>query len=192
MARAVARETRATIINGHWVVPGGVTAWAAAPQLPLVISLHGSDVFVAETFGPARFATRHAFARAGFVTACSDDLGRRAVALGADRSRLETIPDGVGVARFRPDATVRARLRAELDVPAGAPLAFMAGRLVRKKGFEYAIDALADLPQVRLVLAGAGSIASSASAPARRRRSPPLSAARSGIGSRTTWPRPTS
>ena len=47
-ARSVARRHRATIMHGHWVIPGGVTAAAAAPSLPLVISLHGSDVFVAE------------------------------------------------------------------------------------------------------------------------------------------------
>src|SRR6185436_1839470 len=109
------RRTRADIINGHWVVPGGVTAWAAAPRLPLVISLHGSDVFVAETFWPARVAARRAFRHASFVTACSDDLGRRAVALGADRSRLETVPYGVDAGRFRPDAAVRAALRREFD-----------------------------------------------------------------------------
>src|SRR6185436_16849446 len=107
---------------------------------------------------PARVATRHAFGHAAFVTACSDDLGRRAVALGADRTRLETIPYGVDVARFRPDARVRAARRAELELPPGAALAFMAGRLVRKKGFEYAIDALAALPDVRLALAGAGTL----------------------------------
>ena len=41
-------------MHGHWVVPGGVTAALAAPALPLVISLHGSDVYVAETLAPAR------------------------------------------------------------------------------------------------------------------------------------------
>jgi glycosyltransferase involved in cell wall biosynthesis len=96
-ARAVARRHRATVMHGHWVIPGGVTAAAAAPALPLVISLHGSDVFVAETFPPARIAARRAFRRAGFVTACSDDLARRAVALGADAGRIETVPYGVDV-----------------------------------------------------------------------------------------------
>jgi phosphatidyl-myo-inositol dimannoside synthase len=157
-AGAVARRHRATIMHGHWVIPGGVTAAAAAPGLPLVISLHGSDVYVAETLAPARFAARIAFRRAGFVTACSDDLGRRAVALGADPTRLETVPYGVDVERFRPDPALRSARRAELGLAADVLLAFAAGRLVRKKGFEYLIDALPTLPGVVLALAGAGTL----------------------------------
>lgn len=157
-ARRVATTHRATVMHGHWVVPGGVTAAMAAPGLPLVISLHGSDVYVAETLAPARAAARWAFGRAGFVTACSDDLARRAVAIGADPGRIATVPYGVDVGRFRPDAAVRALRRAELGVAPGAPLVVAAGRFVRKKGFEYLIDALAVLPDATLALAGEGTL----------------------------------
>lgn len=159
MVRAVARRHRATVVHGHWVVPGGVTAAAAAPRLPLVISMHGSDVYVAETVAPARMAARAAFRRAGFVTACSDDLNRRAVALGASPDRIETVPYGVDEARFRPDPLARSALRQELAVAAGAPLLCAAGRLVRKKGFVYLIDALGHLPGAVLALAGDGTLA---------------------------------
>jgi hypothetical protein len=64
-ALRVARKKRATLMHAHWVVPGGVIGAAAAGSLPLVISLHGSDVFVAERHGVARMAARGAFARAG-------------------------------------------------------------------------------------------------------------------------------
>lgn len=158
-ARSVARRYRATVMHGHWVVPGGVTAAAAAPSLPLVISLHGSDVYVAETLAPARVAARAAFRRAGFVTACSDDLNRRAVALGAAPDRIETVPYGVDGERFRPEAGTRARLRRDLAVPDDTPLVVAAGRLVRKKGFEYLIDAMAGLPGAVLALAGDGTLA---------------------------------
>lgn len=157
-ARSVARRCGATVVHGHWVVPGGVTAALAAPRLPLVISLHGSDVYVAETLAPARVAARAAFRRAGFVTACSDDLNRRAVALGAAPERIETVPYGVDGTRFRPDGARRAALREALRVPPGATLLFAAGRLVRKKGFEYLIDAVAGLPGAVLALAGGGTL----------------------------------
>jgi glycosyltransferase involved in cell wall biosynthesis len=158
MARTVAQHHRATVMHGHWVVPGGVTAALAAPSLPLVISLHGSDVFVAERFWPARFAARRAFGRAGFVTACSDDLSQRAIALGADPTRIATVPYGVDAARFRPDADVRAARRGDLGVGDRIPLCVAAGRLVRKKGFEYLIDAVAAVPEVVLALAGDGTL----------------------------------
>jgi glycosyltransferase involved in cell wall biosynthesis len=157
--RSVARRFRATVMHGHWVVPGGVTAAAAAPSLPLVISLHGSDVYVAETVAPARIAARQAFRRAGFVTACSGDLARRAVALGAAPERIETVPYGVDVDRFRPDVQARRTERQALAVREGTPLVVAAGRLVRKKGFEYLIDAMARLPAAVLALAGDGTLA---------------------------------
>ena len=160
-ARAVARTFRATVMHGHWVVPGGVVAAAAAPALPLVVSLHGSDVFVAERYWPARRAAGMVFRRAGAVTACSADLGQRAVALGARADRVDVVPYGVDPDRFRPDPFVRARRRANLGIATHTPLVFAAGRLVRKKGFEYLIDALAAIPQevgVQAAIAGAGDL----------------------------------
>lgn len=158
-AMRVAQKRRATVMHGHWVVPGGVIAAAARPALPLVVSLHGSDVFVAERTPPARVAAARVFARAGFVTACSADLATRAVALGAAPDRLEVVPYGVDAARFHPSADARARLRAEAGLGADVPVLFAAGRLVRKKGFEYLIDALRLTdPAARLVIAGTGDL----------------------------------
>ena len=146
-------------MHGHWVVPGGVIAAAARPALPLVVSLHGSDVFVAERTPPAGAAARRVFGRAGFVTACSEDLARRAVALGAAPDRLEVVPYGVDTDRFRPVPAERAALRARIGVPAEQPLVVAAGRLVRKKGFEYLIDAMTAIPSAHLVLGGDGDLA---------------------------------
>jgi glycosyltransferase involved in cell wall biosynthesis len=160
-ARSVANRHRATVMHGHWVVPGGVIAAAAKPSLPLVVSLHGSDVYVAETLAPARFVAGRVFRRAGAVTACSDDLARRAIGLGADPERVEVVPYGVDVERFRPDPAGRDGRRATVGVSDRGVLIFSAGRLVRKKGFEYLIDAMARLPAdpaVTLCLAGAGDL----------------------------------
>jgi glycosyltransferase involved in cell wall biosynthesis len=158
-ARGVARRHRATVVHAHWVVPGGITAALACPGLPLVVSLHGSDLYVAETVAAARYAARVTFRRAGFVTACSDDLGRRAVALGADPDRLETVPYGVDVDRFRPDSSAREALRGRIANDRGVPIVFAAGRLVRKKGFEYLIEAMRHVPRAVLALAGDGTLA---------------------------------
>jgi glycosyltransferase involved in cell wall biosynthesis len=160
-ARQVARRYGATIMHGHWVIPGGITAALAAGGRPLVISLHGSDVYVAERHAAMRRAARAAFDAAGWVTACSDDLNRRAVALGADPARIETVPYGVDTERFAPRPDERTSLRRTLGVTDG-PLVFSAGRLVRKKGFEYLIDAAARLagrwPTIRLAIAGEGDL----------------------------------
>jgi glycosyltransferase involved in cell wall biosynthesis len=160
-ARRVATKRHATVMHGHWVVPGGLTAALAAGGRPVVVSLHGSDVFVAERHRLARRAARAALARADWITACSDDLRLRAIQLGADPGAIETVPYGVDVTRFAPDANARTAVRHELGI-GGAPLVFSAGRLVRKKGFEFLIDAVRqiriDVPSVHLVIAGDGDL----------------------------------
>lgn len=162
LARRVARDAGATLVHAHWVIPGGVIGRLSSGQRALVVSLHGSDVYVAERHRFAGCAARLVFSRAGWVTACSDDLRDRAVALGADRDRIETVPYGVDTGRFRPDEDARRNCRLALGVDEGQPLVFTAGRLVRKKGFEYLIDAMAALvprwPRLVLVVGGGGDL----------------------------------
>jgi glycosyltransferase involved in cell wall biosynthesis len=161
-ARRVARRVNATVIHAHWVIPGGTIGAAAAPRTPQVISLHGSDVFVAEHRALAGRLARQAFARAGWVTACSADLLTRAERLGADTRRSEVLPYGVDADRFRPDPAVRSEMRAALGIAETTPVVFAVGRFVRKKGFEYLIDATAGLAvggtDVIVVIGGAGDL----------------------------------
>jgi glycosyltransferase involved in cell wall biosynthesis len=159
-ARRVAAAHHATVMHGHWVVPGGFIARYAQPSLPLVVSLHGSDVFVAERNGLARRAALATFAHAGYVTACSDDLRDRAIAIGARPDRIRTVPYGVDHLRFKPNPAARADVRRELAI-GDAPFVFAAGRLVSKKGFEYLIaaaDRLADLSGLTIAIAGDGDL----------------------------------
>ncbi len=157
----VATKRHATVMHGHWIVPGGIMAAAAARRLPLVISLHGSDVFVAERHAIARAAARRVLHRASWVTAPSDDLRRRAQQLGADPARVETVPYGVDADRFAPSPAIAADVRRDLSLGSG-PVIFAAGRLVRKKGFEHLIAATRTLatthPSVRLLIAGDGDL----------------------------------
>lgn len=159
----VAAKRHATVIHAHWVIPGGVTGALAARGRPLVVSLHGSDVYVAERHRLAGLAAARVFRRAAWVTACSDDLARRATRLGAAPSRIETVPYGVDVNRFAPLGLASDAFRRSLDLGSG-PLVFSAGRLVSKKGFEFLIDAALRLrtewPDLRVAVAGDGDLRS--------------------------------
>lgn len=179
-AMRVAQKRRATLMHGNWVVPGGAIAAFSRPALPLVVSLHGSDVFVAERVAPARVVAHRVFNRAGAVTACSSDLASRAIALGAAPDRMDVIPYGVDTGKFAPDANVRADRRKSLGLAPDAPLIFTAGRLVRKKGFEYLIDAVSMLDSHQdavLAIAGTGDLANELSA----------RATSAGVAARVRW-----
>ena len=160
--RRVADETGATVLHAHWVIPAGVMAAASGVGLPLVVSLHGSDVFVAEAHGVARAAARFAFRRAGWVTACSEDLRRRAIDIGADPERLTVVPYGVDGECFKPNPETRGRVRASHGLDDNDRVVVAAGRLVRKKGFDYLIAAVSLLaarwPTLTLVIAGSGDL----------------------------------
>jgi glycosyltransferase involved in cell wall biosynthesis len=137
-------------------------AAAASGRIPLVVSLHGSDVFVAERHAAARTVARWTFGRAQRVTACSEDLRERAIVLGLTADRSETIPYGVDAGRFAPNPAVRSAVRTQLGIAADDPLVFTAGRLVRKKGFEFLIDATAILarrwPALVCAIGGGGDL----------------------------------
>src|SRR5262249_8200227 len=65
----------------QWVLPNGPPAALAARLrgLPLVISLHGSDVYLAERAAPLSLAAAGALRASSAVTACSRDLRERAL-----------------------------------------------------------------------------------------------------------------
>lgn len=161
---ASAFEDQFDLIHAHWVLPNGVPAALVARQrgIPLVVSLHGSDVYLAERHWALAATAGITLRAAAAVTACSADLHQRSLRLGMPVATSYVIPYGVNPQEFRPDPAARERVRAELDLPDGAPLVVSLGRLVYKKGFGVLLDAwpqvLAAHPTALLALVGYGDL----------------------------------
>lgn len=164
---------RYDVVHAHWVVPNAamIADQVRASRTPFVISLHGSDVFLAEKLRLAGELAFRAFRAAGAVTACSSDLGRRALALGARPERMRTVPYGVDLGDFSPERSGGA-MRGRLGVPEGALFVLAFGRLVEKKGFRYLIEAAAAVPGIHVVVAGDGDLKSELAGLARQRGAP--------------------
>jgi glycosyltransferase involved in cell wall biosynthesis len=151
--------TRYDVVHAHWVVPNAalIQDLAVAHRVPLVVSLHGSDVFVAERLLPARLLAWRTLSRAGAVTACSADLHARALALGARPARTRTVPYGVDVDAFSPERKA-SLFRERLGVAEGNLLVVAFGRLVEKKGFSCLVEAAARSRGIEVVIAGEGDL----------------------------------
>jgi len=164
---------RYDVVHVHWVVPNAalVADIARRHAAPLVISLHGSDVFLAERLPLAGLLARMAFADAGSITACSGDLRSRSLALGASPEHTHTVPYGVDVEAFSPQGDARG-VRERLGVPRDAVMVLAVGRMVEKKGFRYLVEAAARTDGAHFVLAGDGTLRDELAAHARRLRAP--------------------
>ncbi|MCU0491797.1 MAG: glycosyltransferase [Chloroflexaceae bacterium] len=152
------------LIHAHWVLPNGVPAALVARRagLPLVISLHGSDVYLAERHPALALSAAWAFRSAAAVTACSRNLQGRGVQLGARAETSSLIPYGINPQEFRPDASAYNHVRSELGLAPDTPLVLGLGRLVAKKGYDVLLDAwpqvLACHPNAVLAIAGYGDL----------------------------------
>jgi len=141
--RAVRDAVRAfdpDIVHVHWWFPGGLAVWPWLPgRVPYVMTSHGTDLFLVDRMPVARAIAGPIFRRAAETTVISTPLAERAAALGVDRSRITVVPMPI-------DSAVATAASGARDASRVDPneLLFV-GRLVERKGAEFAIRALAEL-----------------------------------------------
>ncbi|WP_280412262.1 glycosyltransferase [Nocardia asiatica] len=148
---------RPDLVHAHFWM-SGVASEPAARQLaiPLVVTFHALGCVkrryqgTADTSPPARIPIERIIAhRAAHVVAtCSDEVGELS-GMGVPRTRISVVPCGVDLERFTPGGPADRRGRAHRLVSVG--------RMVRRKGFDLAIAALAQLPDTELIIAGGES-----------------------------------
>lgn len=132
-ATRVVRNFRPDVVHAHWWVPSG--AVASALRVPLVITLHGSDVRLLENVPSTRTLARRVFARASAVTTVSSFLARDLARLlpGLD-APVEVLPMPLDVEHFAAGAS---------EAKATPPRVLYAGNLVASKGVDLLIEAVA-------------------------------------------------
>jgi type III pantothenate kinase len=89
------------------------------------------------------------------VATCTDEVAELE-AIGLEGTTVSVVPCGVDTARFKPMDPVALQpdsRASDLSVKARARL-LLVGRMVPRKGFDLALHALVDLPEVELVVAG--------------------------------------
>ncbi|WP_430332777.1 glycosyltransferase [Rhodococcus sp. ACT016] len=142
------------VVHSHFWTSGLAARLASRIcGVPLVHTFHALGTVerryqgAADTSPPERISLECKIGQSvdAVVATCSDEVFEL-VRMGIPRSRIAVVPCGVDIDEFRPDGP---------RAPHGERLRLATvGRLVRRKGFDVAIRALATLPNTELVIAG--------------------------------------
>jgi len=167
-ARALSRLVRRRsieLVHAHWILPNGFLAARARARtgVPYAVTLHGSDVFMAERNPLFRALARTALAGATYVTSCSADLRERLLALAGPQhaAKIHLVANGTDLVA-PPSAEALGAARRRLGLAADERAVVSVGRMVDKKGFDVLVAAwprvVAAAPRARLVLGGGGPL----------------------------------
>lgn len=152
--KSFCREWRPDLLDAHFIWPDGVGISLLAGDLgiPYTITLRGK---IYDCLNVSRRARQYAEALKGAaaVISVSSRMADEALALGADRSRLHVISNGVNLDHFYPRD--RTACRARLALPKEGRLLVTVAHLGHRKGHHEMIRALAELPEnIKLVIVG--------------------------------------
>ncbi len=159
----VTGQQKTDVIHVHWVLPNGPVAAIVAGLrgIPFIISLHGSDIYIARKKRYFGMVAAWVFHQATGVTACSSELKLHAEQLGA-RNTVHLIPWGADPNVFKPSEN-RQALRAKYKWEDKVVIISL-GRLVYKKGFQILIQAFSSIrakhTRVMMIIGGDGPLAS--------------------------------
>ncbi len=142
------------VIDAHYFYPDGVAAIMLGKYFnkPVVVTARGTDINLIPQYRLARKMVLWAAGKAdGIITVCNA-LKDEMVQLGVPADTITPLRNGVDLQRFHP--TDRAAARAALGLTQFTLLSV--GVLDPRKGHDLAINALAMMPDVHLLIAGIG------------------------------------
>ncbi len=143
------------VVHAHFWMSGRAALGAAAPLgIPVVQTFHALGTVKRrhqgnkDTSPPERLQEERSIIRRAerVIATCTDEVFELA-RLGADLDRVRLLPCGVDLELFDPDGPAEERSPGRRRLVA-------VGRLVERKGLGTAVSALAQLPDVELVVAG--------------------------------------
>jgi glycosyltransferase involved in cell wall biosynthesis len=153
-------------IVSHWAIPSALAVGSRSPARPHVAVLHGSDAHLALRMPrPVRDAIAASASTLAFV---STDLRDRFVDVTRAHEHVVVQPMGIDTHETRGRDRERARARHRFS----RRTVLAMSRLVPIKGLDRAIDAVSQLDDVELVIAGEGPERAELERRARQRRAP--------------------
>ncbi len=150
---------RVSVIHAHYAYPEAFAAsmFAEKWNIPLVITVHGSDINVIARDGARRHLIADTLRKADAVVTVSEKLKEKVITLTGRQKGVYHIPNGMDPTRFYPGSQSRARKK--LGVSHWKKIIVFVGRLEPVKGLDKLIQAVSELEaNVGLILVGNGSL----------------------------------
>jgi len=156
---ALAREVGADLVVLDPALPLGLVG--PSLQLPFDVVLHGAEVTVPGRIPGTRQALGNVLRRARHVVSAGAYAAGEAERAAERSLPVTVVPPGVDIDRFRPSSPEqRDTARRRFGLPVDAELVVSISRLVPRKGFDVAIEAVALLapsrPDLVLAISGGG------------------------------------
>jgi len=140
--RCVKQKYNIDLLHAFWTIPCGFISSLCCGEIPLVMTLEGSDMKVFGRQWISKYFIKRAQNKSRKIIALSNDLKHEAIKLGTQEDKIYVIPDGVDTNKFKPmDKSV---LRAELHLPKGFLILFV-GSLFKLKRVDRLIQISANL-----------------------------------------------
>lgn len=142
------------LIDAHYFYPDGVAAAMLGKLLnkPVVITARGTDInLIPNFYWPRKMIIWAAKRAASLITVCQA-LKDELIVLGIDPAKIHALRNGVDLEFFFPEERVQARQKLKLN----RPTILSVGHLIERKGHHLVIEAMLDLPEYELLIAGDG------------------------------------
>jgi glycosyltransferase involved in cell wall biosynthesis len=138
------------IIHANWTISAAAALLSKfVHRTPIVVTIQGSDIFRASKIGIIKWGTKKVLNASDRIIALSKALSVAAINIGVTSTKIETIPNGVNTALFKPGNSASRE-----------PIILYVGSLIQRKGVKYLIDSMKmvinDFPEARLLIAGEG------------------------------------
>lgn len=143
------------IIDAHYFYPDGAAAVMIGKALgkPVVITARGTDISLIPQYPkPRQMILDAARDCAAMITVCAA-LKDAIVGLGGTAGKITVMRNGVDLALFKPED--RQKARGDFGMNSTFAMASV-GHLIERKGHHLVIEALPQIPDAELYIAGAG------------------------------------
>lgn len=142
------------IIDAHYFYPDGVAAVILGRifNKPVVITARGTDInLIPQFYLPRKMILWAAKSATNIVTVC-EALKNELVTLGVDKNKIQALRNGVDLTFFHPEDISQSKEKLKIC----RPTLLSVGHLVERKGHHFVIEAMKNLPEYDLLIAGDG------------------------------------